>query len=170
MASIDPIQEAFDHAKRAFLNKVKDRTLYNEILTTTTITDVYKTTFKLQEEAAAKNRGLRWMGKISPVIERLNSFASVIDVLVSSKPDILALIWGPLKLMLIWSSGLNAARDKIADTLVKIGYNLPQVAVMRKVFQDDDRVKDALVLFYEDILDFYRVTLDFFHIKCERTS
>ncbi|KAJ5602044.1 hypothetical protein N7510_011578 [Penicillium lagena] len=165
MASVDPIQEAFTQAKQAFYNKIKDRGQYKEILTTTTMDDVYKTATKLQEEVSAKNRGLRYLKKIEPFLSRLKSFDSVIDTGVSAKPEVLALIWGPLKLLLIWSCELNAARDKIADTLVKIAYTLPQFDVVVQVFEDYEMVKTALALVYEDILDFYRVSFDFFHIK-----
>lgn len=162
---MDPTREEFEKAKRAFCNKIKDRGLYEDILTTTTIADVYKTTSKLQEEFAKKGRH-HWMGKISPFLDRLRDFDKVIDVCVSVKPDVLALIWGPLKLLLIWSGEVDAAHDKILDTLVRIGYTLPQFAVVAEVFEDNKMVKAALVLFYEDILHFYRVSFDFFNKSC----
>jgi hypothetical protein len=62
----------------------------------------------------------------------------------------------------LWSSQITAALDKVVDAMAKIGHTLPQFEVLMRTFQDSDAVKAILALFYEDILDFYCITFDFF--------
>lgn len=159
MATVDPVEEAFGQAQRSFRNKLKDPNVYKQILATTTIDEVCKTTMKLQEEAAGKSRHL---AKIKPFLDRLSMYSNVIGTFVQAKPEILALIWGPLQLLLQWSSQMTSALDKVVLVLVEVGHALPHVELMSGTFGASDTVKALMALFYEDILDFYRVNFDFF--------
>ncbi len=161
MSTTDPVLKAFEDAQLAFRKKLKDPRLYEEILTTTKVDDVYEATAKLQETILGNGR-LRNLGKISRFIKQLSSYAAVIEVFVQVKPDVLALIWGPIKLLLQWSSELSSALDQITDVMKRIGQALPQFTVLVETFEMSDAIRAALALFYEDMLDFYRVTLDFF--------
>ncbi|KAB8210959.1 NACHT domain protein [Aspergillus parasiticus] len=161
MASSNLIEQAFTDAQRSFRAKLRDPDVYNQLLATRDVDEVYKTTLKLQEEANGKGRNL---AKITSFLDRLSKYAGVIETMISAKPEILALIWGPLKLLLQWSSQMTTALDKFTTTLVEIGRALPHVEVMGGIFQSD-AIKNALALLYEDILDFYRVNFDFFRKK-----
>jgi uncharacterized membrane protein len=161
-ATADPVLEIFKEAKRAFRAKLKNPGLYNEILTVTTITDVYTATNKLQEERKGDLRGL---AKIGRFLKCLESYAKVIEVFVQVKPDLLALIWGPIKLLLLWSSQLTAVMDKVTDALARIGQALPQFDIMAQTFESSDAIRAALALFYEDILEFYRIIFEFFQTR-----
>lgn len=48
---------------------------------------------------------------------------------------------------------------------MKIAQVLPQFASMTQIFAQNDAVKAALVVLYEDILDFYTVCLKFFRMS-----
>ncbi|KAF7555032.1 hypothetical protein G7Z17_g2472 [Cylindrodendrum hubeiense] len=161
MSSSNPVQEALEQAQKAFRKKLQDPRLYEEILATTTIDDVYKETSKIQANIAPSGK-LRHLAKIKPLLDRLSEYALVIEVFIQVKPDLLALIWGPIKIILMWSSQINAVFDKVADTLATIGHALPQFAVMAQTFETSDVVKAALALFYEDILDFYGIAFELF--------
>jgi hypothetical protein len=161
MSTTDPVQKAFEDAQEAFRKKLKDERLYEQILTTKKVTDVYEATAKLQETILGKGR-LRYLGKIGRFLEKLSSYVSVIEIFIQVKPDMLALIWGPIKLLLQWSSELNSALDQVTNVMERIGQVLPQFTVLVRTFEDSDALRTALALFYEDILDFYRITLDFF--------
>jgi hypothetical protein len=52
-APSDPIQKIFENTVRDFRANLKNDDLYNEILKTTTIDEVYDATDKLQEEQVA---------------------------------------------------------------------------------------------------------------------
>jgi hypothetical protein len=161
MATMDPAQAAFIKAQQAFRDKLNDPGLYQEILTTTKVEDVYEITGKIQEDAAKKGR-LRYLARIKPFLDGLSSFADVIEIFIQAKPDLLALIWGPIKLILLWSSQITSVLDKIADAMAKIGHALPQFKMVAYMFGSNKAVNHALTLFYEDILDFYRINFDFF--------
>jgi hypothetical protein len=159
MASIDPVQQAFADAKRSFQTKLKDPGIYKQILATSNMNDVYDTTFRLQEIYNGKSRHLM---KIKPFLDCLERYAGVIDTFVQAKPEIMALIWGPLKLLLLWSSEMTTARDKFTNTLVELGHALPQMDLMGSLSGANEAIKAAMALLFEDILEFYRINFDFF--------
>jgi hypothetical protein len=162
-ATYDPIQHAFNKCIRDFKAELNNDELYNEILKTTTIDQVYDVTDKLQEEQAKKGH-LRHLAKISPFLERLGSYTDSIDTFVQVKPEILALIWGPIKLLLQWTSVLKQSFDAIVNTIGDFGDLLPEFQEVMKLFGHNEQIKDVLALFFRDILDFYVVALKFFSL------
>lgn len=168
--SPNPVQIVFENAIREFKANLKNDELYNKILMTTTIDEVYDATNKLQEEQAKKGH-LRHLSKIEPYLEGLRNYSSVIEVFTQAKPDILALIWGPIKLLLQWASTLKQSFDAIVNTTADIGVLLPEFQDATKLFNHNKQVNDVLALFFQDILDFYLIALKFFSLtrKCPST-
>jgi hypothetical protein len=144
-----------------FRSKLNNDALYKEILQTKSIEEVYTVTDRLQEEQARTGR-LRHMSKITPFLEGLNSYASVIEVFMQAKPDVLALIWGPIKLLLQWADVLKQSMDAIIDTTDEIGARLPEFRQSTRMFGKNKLISDVLVLFFRDVMDFYIVALKFF--------
>ncbi|KAF4337213.1 NACHT domain protein [Fusarium beomiforme] len=163
MASNSPnhVSEVFDKAKTDFLKEIKDPKLRAQLQNATTIDDVWDYTEQLQKDQAS-NKRLRGMKKIGPYIERLKEYAGVIEVFVQAKPDILALIWGPIKLLLQMSSNIVAAFDAILSVMKDMGSVLPRFNEFIPLFKNNERMKYVLGLFFQDILDFYLVSLRFF--------
>lgn len=166
MASPNPtrLSDAFDKAKQDFLTSLKDPSLFNSIATVSSIDEVYAFTTQLQQDQS-KRHGLRNLLKIKPFLDRLKEFAGAIDVLVSAKPEILALIWGPIKFLLQMSDNLTKSFDAIVEAMAVIGNKLPLFEAYTVLFKENDRVAQVLVLFYKDILDFYEIVLNFFSAK-----
>jgi hypothetical protein len=162
-ALYDPVQLAFENAVRDFKTSLNNDALYTKILETTSIDQVYDATDKLQKEQA-KNGHLRHLSKIEPYLERLRDYSSVIEVFLQVKPDILGLIWGPIKLLLQWASTLKQSYDAIINTTADIGVLLPEFQAVTKLFGQNQQIKDVLVLFFKDILDFYLIALKFFSL------
>ncbi|KAH8897761.1 hypothetical protein GQ53DRAFT_637687 [Thozetella sp. PMI_491] len=164
MSTYDPVDEAFNVAKRSFRDQLADQTLYDDILVTAaTIDDVYQLATSLQEKAGSE-RSLRHLKRLKPFLDILSGYEKVIETYVQVQPDILALLWGPVRLFLKLSSELTKALDDLAEVTLKIAQALPQFSEMVTVFSDNARVKTALALFYRDILDFYSVMLKMFTI------
>lgn len=163
-APADPIQTIFDTAIRDFKADLKNDKLYSEISKATTIEEVYDVTDKLQEEQA-KNGHLRHLSKIEPYLEGLRNYASIIQVFMQAKPEILALLWGPIKLLLQWASTLKQSFDAIINTTADIGVLLPEFRGAVDLFSHNEQIKDVLVLFFKDILDFYLIALKFFSLS-----
>ncbi|KAL9115839.1 MAG: hypothetical protein Q9227_000207 [Pyrenula ochraceoflavens] len=157
----DPLQQPFEDVIRAFKSDLNNDSLYGELLKTKTVDEVYDLTDKLQEEQAKKGH-LRHLSKIQPFLEGLDSYAGVIEVFMQAKPDILALIWGPIKLLLQWTSVLKASFDAIINTTAEIGDLLPEFREVSKLFTHYREIKEVLVLFMKDIFSFYLIALKFF--------
>ena len=160
---------AFENAIRDFKASLGDEELCKDISKMKSIEDVYDATDVLQKEQAGKGL-LRHLAKIQPYLEGLRSYASVIEVFVQSKPDILSLIWGPIKLLLHWTNNMKQSFDAIVDAFADIGLLLPEFQEVRKLFSHNEHIKDVLVFFFRDILDFYLVVLKFFRKKREFVS
>ncbi|KAK8087392.1 hypothetical protein PG994_002366 [Apiospora phragmitis] len=73
--------------------------------------------------------------------DALTQFAATIEVFVQVKPDILALIWGPVEFLLQISSALSSAFDKIVKAFVDIGDLLPLFQKYHLIFQENDDLK-----------------------------
>lgn len=160
-APIDPFQAAFHSVINDFKDKLSDTKLYNEILKTTSIDEVYDATDKLQKKQAEDGH-LRHLSKIETYLERLREYSGAIDTFVQTKPSVLALIWGPIKLLIQWTSILKQSFDAIINTTEEIGGLLPEFKEVSQLFSHNVQLKDVLVLFFQDILDFYLVALQFF--------
>lgn len=163
MASPDVFQKVFNETKKGFLRNIASRPdLKQDILSTTSIEKVYDAIDKLQLEHAKQGHN-RNLSRIQPFLEGLESYAQVIEVFFQVKPEILALIWGPIKLLLLWTSNARQAFDAVLKTSSAIGDLLPRFQRVRELFRDGDaRLKGILGLFYKDILDFYSISLEFF--------
>ena len=165
----DLIRAAFENAIRDFKARLGDEKLWEDISKMKSIEDVYDATDVLQKEQAGKGL-LRHLAKIQPYLEGLRSYASVIEVFIQSKQDLLSLIWGPIKLLLHWTNNMKQSFDAIVDAFADIGLLLPEFQEVRKLFSHNEHIKDVLVLFFRDILDFYLIVLKFFRKKREFVS
>ncbi len=155
------IEATFETAIREFKTKLNSEKVYAELLKTKSIDDVYDATDRLQEEQA-KLGHLRHLSKIKPFLDRLSEYTSAIDTFVQVQPDILALIWGPIKLLVQWTGSLKQSLDAVVDTTAEIGNLLPEFQEAVVLFGKNQSLNDVLALFFQDILDFYVVALRFF--------
>ena len=160
--SYDPFQKAFQDVVRDFKDKLHDDKLYSKIPQITSIDEVYNATDELQK-VQARTGHLRHLSKIGPYLERLRDYSSIIGIFVQVKPDILALIWGPMLLLIQMTSGLKQSYDAIINITAEIGELLPEFKEVSQLFHENIPLKDVLVLFFQDILDFYLVCLQFFN-------
>lgn len=161
MASLDSLQQILDTAKSEFERDLPLNTPLRDILAITSVDKVWAEVEKLQYEQERKSN-LRHANRIKLFLDRLRSYAAVIEVFIQVKPDVLALLWGPIKLLLMWTAEWQQALDAIIRTIERIGDRLPSFGEVRKHFIDKERTKDVLGLFYRDILDFYLEVLTFF--------
>lgn len=168
-ASAGPVQRAFDTAMRDFKSQLKDPSLYDEILKTKSIDEVYDFIEKLQQDQS-KTGSLRHLSKIEPYLSRLHDFTRAIEEFIKMRPEILALLLGPIKILLHWASNLTQSLDAIVNITAEIGALLPEFTEMAQLFAGNSCLKDVLALFFRDILDFYAIALDFFGLPHMRGS
>ena len=162
-APFDPAQIAFDKAIGDFKGQLQDDALYDRILQTTSIQQVYDATDELQAQQS-KNGHLRHLSKIKPFLTNLSEYVDAVVVFIQIKPDILALIWGPIVLLLQWASVLKTSFDAIVNTTAEIGSALPEFQQAIRIFDNNNQIKDVLLLFFKEILEFYVVALKFFRL------
>ncbi|KAI1389343.1 uncharacterized protein F4822DRAFT_197847 [Hypoxylon trugodes] len=158
------IQDIFVKAKSEFLGELKDKKNKSELQKACTVDDIWAYTAKLQVEQGHERR-LRGLQKIQPYLERLQEYAGVIEVFVQVKPDILALIWGSIKILLQSSSNVTKCFDAILDVMKCLGPALPTFNKFTPLLNANERIGYVLGLFFKDILDFYLTALNFFSLK-----
>ncbi|KAF5574950.1 Nacht domain protein [Fusarium subglutinans] len=157
-------QRAFEAAMLDFKNKLKDHSVYDQIAQTTSIEQVYQDIEKLQDKQAKSGR-LRHLSKIEPFLARLREYSSVVETFVQAKPDILALLWGPVKLLLLWADVLKQSFDALVSALEEIGNALPHFCELAAMFAGNNRLQALLVLYFRDILHFYLISTEFFSMR-----
>ncbi|KAJ3542097.1 hypothetical protein NM208_g4030 [Fusarium decemcellulare] len=164
MSSPHPTQAAFNKAIREFRAGLKDPALYSQILATTSIDQVYDLTDELQK-VQGKGGHLSNLARIQRYLDRIQAYTGVIDTFVQAKPDILALIWGPIKLLIQCASTLTKSLNALLQTIEEIGDLLPEFDHAAKLFGNKRHINEALALLFQDILDFYLVALKFFGMQ-----
>ncbi|EUC39484.1 hypothetical protein COCMIDRAFT_10428 [Bipolaris oryzae ATCC 44560] len=157
-----PVAEAFEAAKREFLSSTSENS--HNVLQFASIKAVYDATDKIQREHS-KSGTLRNLRRIEPYLDCLQHYAKVIDTFVRAKLDVLALIWGPLRIILLATKTYIDGYEKIWDTMAQVGVHLPQYEKYTEIFSQDDHMKRFLSLFYKDILDFHSTLLEFFDLN-----
>jgi hypothetical protein len=55
------------------------------------------------EAKQADRKSLRYLNKIKPCLHLLEDYSKTIEVFVNAKPDIMAFVWGPIKVCLLVS-------------------------------------------------------------------
>ncbi|KAK8134781.1 hypothetical protein PG984_006793 [Apiospora sp. TS-2023a] len=128
------------------------------------IDDVYKETARIQD-LQSRTTTLRASKRLKPYLNFLTQYETTIEVFVQVKPDILALIWGPLKLILRFASNLTKAFDKTLEVLENAGKILPDLHAWASAFPANPRVRKVLCLFYQDILDLHLAFLNLYGRK-----
>ena len=150
-----------------FQNRLENRKLYSEILQTTSIEQLYGFTDDLQSKQA-KEGHLRHLARVEPFLDKLKLFTNALDTFIQPKPDILALIWGPIKLLIQGTSTLKKSHDALIEATREIGALIPEFQEAPVLFRKNETIRDVMTLFFQDILDFYVVALNFFTLnrKC----
>ncbi|KAH7009779.1 NACHT domain protein [Ilyonectria destructans] len=154
-------EPAFQATILDFKVSLGDNELYKTILETKTVDQVYDAMEQLQAEQAKKN-AMGHLSKIFPYLERLQEYGRILDTFAQVKPDVLCLLWGPLKLLLQWASILKQSFDDIVNTIEEIGESFSEIAKFIKIFPDKECIPHILGLLFQDLLDFYSIALEFF--------
>ncbi|KAH6891508.1 hypothetical protein B0T10DRAFT_313468 [Thelonectria olida] len=159
MAASSWLHEDFRSARDDFMRNLKNPSKY-DFSKFGTVGDVYDAAEAIQKKQA-QTKTLRAVKRLEPFINGLKEYAATVEVFVQVKPEILGLIWGPLKFLLQVSSSLITAFEKVVKVLADIGHALPQFQKYASLFHENDGVNRVMCLFYVDILELYKILLDF---------
>ncbi|KAF4502250.1 Nacht domain [Fusarium agapanthi] len=160
-------QRAFEAAMLDFKDKLKGHSFYDQIVQTTSIEQVYQDIKNLQDKQAKSDR-LRNLSKIEPFLARLREYSSVVETFVQAKPDILALIWGPIKLLLLWADVTKQSFDALVNALEEVGNALPDFCELAEMFAGNNRLQQLLALYFRDILEFYLISTKYTTHKTDK--
>lgn len=152
---INALQREFEEVARVFKDKLPGSVPLDEILKVTSSHGFYDITDKLQ----AEQHGIRNLPKMQPFLERLGGFDGVIRGIIPGSRDVLALLWGPIALLLQCSKTLGTAYDCIINAAAEVGQALPNFQDSAATFDQNMEAKEILVLFFKDLLNFYREAL-----------
>ncbi|KAI0550440.1 nacht domain-containing protein [Xylaria curta] len=155
------LQPEFEEAARSFRDSLVGFVNFDEFSNITSIADVYDFTDKLQAEQH-KDGGLRNLPKIKVYLERLEGYATNIDFVIRGNHNILSLIWGPIVLLLQWSRVLDKAYDSLIDAVAAVGQIIPDFRSSISASNRSQETTEIAILFFKDILNLYRETLQFF--------
>lgn len=156
MATLDPSREAFEAAKRAFRKTLKDDGKYRDLLKIDSADKVYEAIERLQKTQDDQRRIGR-INKVTTFLDKLEGYHKAVDTFVQVKPEIMALVWGPICVLLTMADNVTKLFDGIVTAMEQIGDALPHFRDVVKIFDNKDILRDKLALFYEDILEFYTV-------------
>ncbi|KAF3279061.1 hypothetical protein TWF970_004171 [Orbilia oligospora] len=92
--------------------------------------------------------------KLQPFLLFIQSLGDVIGVYIQSDPTIAAHVWGTVKLVLQISSNYFDYFIKISDMIVKLQHHCPRIERIGKLFQNSQKLQDAILGFYAIIVEF----------------
>lgn len=108
---------------------------------------------KIETEQAAQ-RDNRFMRRLEPLIQTLESYSGVLDTLCQGYPP-MSFVWGPLKLMLVLAKNYTTIMDIILQAFSDIADALPRIDRLKATFPKDANLNRAVALIYADILEFH---------------
>jgi Ankyrin repeats (3 copies)/NACHT domain len=94
----------------------------------------------------------------SPVYVAFRRFGRALDVFCQIKPEILASLWGGLRIVLHVAESFKEFFDSIMSSLETIGNNISRVTKYEILFPDTDGVTTCLRELYSEILQFFLYT------------
>ncbi|KAF2141617.1 uncharacterized protein K452DRAFT_271241 [Aplosporella prunicola CBS 121167] len=126
----------------------------------TTLQDLYNAIYKMQSHHES-TRKMVYMKRLAPFLETMEQYGKVIEIFTNAA-DVVAFIWGPMKLLLQIASNFSEALSKLLDAYEKIGENMPQVQQYQSLFQESPHMRKVLTMMYENLLDFHQEALRYF--------
>lgn len=116
---------------------------------------------KRVQERQDVRREMMNLRRIESFLEAITQFSKVIEIFVNTS-DILAFVWGPMKLILQVASSWTYSFDRLLDAYEELGEALPMLHQYQDLFKSQPELEKVLVMLYRDILDFHRGALRFF--------
>ncbi|KAH7144377.1 hypothetical protein B0J13DRAFT_555075 [Dactylonectria estremocensis] len=87
-------------------------------------------------------------------VSRINTFGSVIDVLVSTHPEYAAPVWGTIKFLFLVTLCHQELSSKVAEAFSAISSSLPELNFLAKQLYPVSHIQQTLASMYTHIIDF----------------
>ncbi|KAK6843900.1 hypothetical protein PG987_004760 [Apiospora arundinis] len=128
---------------------------------TTTLDHVKEELLKIENELAARQL-LRNTRRLAPLLQGLEHYAKVMDVLCNGTP-FLPWAWAPITLILRIASEHLEAFEHIMKGYRRIAECLGRFGVLDNAFKYNHGFQQTLAVFYADILEFHKHAYQFVH-------
>ncbi|OQU97597.1 NACHT domain-containing protein [Cladophialophora immunda] len=137
------------------LNSFKTRLTASERaqFNVSTLDDLKVTILTIQAEQRQRKKMMH-MGRIQSFLEAMEQFGKVIEVFVNTT-DMLAFVWGPLKMLLLVASSWSDSFDALLDAYQLIAEHLPIFKDYQTLFLSNQRMQVVLESIWSNILDFH---------------
>lgn len=98
---------------------------------------------------------------VHSTVAKINRYADAIDMIAQSSPqayglNVVGLVWGSLKFLLVIAKDISAARDTIVQTLDYVRESLPNLEALIYIYGESQ-----LQLLYKPLLDIYAAVISF---------
>ena len=107
------------------------------------------------ENQLAARQSLRNMRRLTPLLNGLEHYAKVVDVLCNGTPY-LAWIWAPLTLILRVASEYVEAFEQLMKGYKRIADALGRFEILNDAFVGNADFQHTVAVFYADILQFHK--------------
>ncbi|MCJ1419054.1 hypothetical protein MMC32_005405 [Xylographa parallela] len=91
---------------------------------------------------------------LEAVVKAANRYAAVVDVLVQQQPDIVALVWGAVRLLVNIAAAEVETGQEVRDSLVLIVQHAGRYQEEARLFVKFDRVQQAITGLFVQILNY----------------
>uniref|UniRef100_A0A8H7K1T9 NACHT domain-containing protein n=1 Tax=Bionectria ochroleuca TaxID=29856 RepID=A0A8H7K1T9_BIOOC len=109
--------------------------------------------FTAQLDAASRSRKGRSIAtRLHSVLQSVQQFASIVDTLVSSHPEIAALVWGSVKFAMLLVSNYTSYFEELSQVFVRFNSYCPIFEEYQALFPTSRRVQEALCKFHVSII------------------
>lgn len=152
------IQNGFERALNSFQTRLtsSERAQFK----VATLDDLKVTILAIQAEQRARKEMIH-LGRIQSFLEAMEQFGKVIEVFLNTT-NMLAFVWGPMKLLLLTASCWSESFDALLDAYHLIAENLPIFQVYQTTFAGNDRIQVILESIWSNILNFHAQALRIF--------
>ncbi len=106
------------------------------------------------EAEQAKRYDLRFMRRIKPFIDTIDSYSEIFGILCQRWPP-MSFIWGPIKWILLLAKNYFDIIDTILQAYKDIADNLPRIDLLKAAFPESEKLNQTIGWIYSDLLEFH---------------
>ncbi|KAK0667514.1 disease resistance protein RFL1 [Cercophora samala] len=116
-----------------------------------------------RRSAQYKNRSLpQLLDRLDSTFQKLNFFSKSVSIYVQSNPEISALIWGSIYVLLELALRHKRHLEHVADILDHIAKHLPRIQSFANLLVISKRIEKAICNLYRDLIQFFLHAAVFF--------
>ncbi|KAF2219821.1 hypothetical protein BDZ85DRAFT_41489 [Elsinoe ampelina] len=134
----------------------------------TTIENLH-TTIQAIQNRHRTTRKIKNLNRLRKFVEIFDAYSKTLDLFVNVN-DLIAFVWGPVKLLLLLTHKVADAFDALLQVYQQIGHDLPIFAQYKALFQDESAMREVLLAMLEVVFDFHQRALRFFETSTWRQA